>query len=228
MKTAARTSPLIKVCGLTREEDMRLCLDLGVDFTGFIFVPGSKRRIDPALAARLPRGCAARVGVFAGQSPKTVLRVMRQAKLDYAQLHGGEDAACCRAIGRERVIKVLWPEKLLRQEKDATRGSDTAALLHEACAPFADSCAYFLLDAGHTGGGSGRQLDWRALRHFSPPRPWLLAGGIGPLLAAEAFSACDPDGMDCNSNLETTPGRKEAQKVRALLAAIRNQYGETV
>lgn len=55
--------PLCKICGLTREEDVRLCHELGVDFTGFIFVPSSPRKVSPEFVAKLPAGASGRVGL---------------------------------------------------------------------------------------------------------------------------------------------------------------------
>lgn len=216
-------SPAIKVCGLTREEDVRLCLELGIDFTGFIFAPGSPRRVSPKAASRLPSGSAARVGVFVNQTLDEVRSIMSLAGLDYAQLHGNEDADFCRALGPERVIRVLWPERLLPRKGESAEPSGEALLeaLHRECAVYADSCALFLLDAGSGGGGSGRVLPWSMLAGFAPPRPWLLAGGLGPLNAAKAFAACTPFGVDCNSAVESAPGIKDAKLLRSLAASLK-------
>jgi phosphoribosylanthranilate isomerase len=225
---------LIKVCGLVREEDARLCLELGVDMTGFLFVPSSPRCIPPESAARLPRGGAARVGVFAGQSLDFVRAAFRLADLDYAQLHGGEDADFCRAVGPERVIKVLWPRRLLRPKNPGGKaspawpgapGSEPADLLpdilHEECSRFAGACACFLLDAGTEGGGSGGVLPWNLLQGFAPDVPWLLAGGLGPRTVKEALAACSPQGIDCNSGVEDAPGEKNPHLLRSLVNSAR-------
>jgi phosphoribosylanthranilate isomerase len=220
---------LIKVCGLVREEDARLCLELGVDMTGFLFVPSSPRYIPPENAGRLPRGGAARVGVFAGQSLDFVRAAFRLAGLDYAQLHGGEDADFCRAVGPERVIKVLWPRRLLRPENSggkAWSGADLPPdllpdLLHDECSRFAGACACFLLDAGTEGGGSGGVLPWSLLRGFAPDVPWLLAGGLGPRTVEEALAACFPQGIDCNSGVEDAPGKKNPRLLRSLVDSAR-------
>lgn len=197
----------VKVCGLTRDRDVRLCLELGVHYTGFIFVPESPRYITPEAAARLPRGRALRVGVFAGQSAREILAVMRVAGLDYAQLHGGEAHSLCSQVGRERVIKTLWPDRV---------GLDA---LHEEMKEFAPVCSMFLMDAGSSGGGSGRTFDWSRFQEFSPPRPWFLAGGLHPGNIQEAMRCCAPHALDCNSGLETRPGIKDEEKLRAAVLA---------
>jgi phosphoribosylanthranilate isomerase len=204
----------LKVCGLTRALDAQLCLDLGVRFTGFIFVRRSPRYIAPEAVAAMPggrAGAAARVGVFAGQSVAEVLRIMKAARLDYAQLHGGEEVKFCRGVGAERVIKVFWPLAL--------PGPD---FLSAECARFAAGCAFFLLDAGSRGGGSGESLPWADLRGFSPPRPWILAGGLGPDNLEEAVKTCLPWAVDCNSGLEDAPGVKNIGKLEAVASILRN------
>ena len=200
---------LCKICGLTRREDVLLCRELGVDFLGFIFAAQSPRRVFPSFVAALPEGPGRRAGVFAGSCVGETLRVMEEARLDYAQLHGGEDADFCRAVGPERVIKVLWPDRLTR------------AALEKELDRFAPVAAYFLFDAGTRGGGSGNRLDWRLLRGLNAPRPWFLAGGLGPETLAQALSACSPDGVDLNSALETSPGVKDPERAREAVALAR-------
>ncbi|MDR1359508.1 MAG: phosphoribosylanthranilate isomerase [Deltaproteobacteria bacterium] len=218
--SAANPCLPLKICGLTRAVDVRLCLDLGVSCTGFIFAPASPRGISPRDAAALPRGRAARVGVFAGQEADEVLRIMDSAALDYAQLHGGEDENFCRAVGPERVIKTIWPERLAGVGEES-RGLFPLKALTSECLRFAPVCAFFLLDAGQRGGGGGRPLAWESLRDFRPPRPWILAGGIGPDNLLRALSSCSPWAVDCNSKVEAAPGVKDAQKLLDAAALLR-------
>jgi phosphoribosylanthranilate isomerase len=166
-------------------------------------MPDPGWRAGPGLAA-------GRVGVFSGQSKDEVLRIMKVARLDYAQLHGGEDEEFCRSVGAERVIKVLWPTAFANMD-----------LLRAECERFARSCALFLFDAGRQGGGSGQSLAWDALRGFKAPRPWILAGGLGPDNLAQAVKICLPWAVDCNSALEDAPGIKNFEKLRAAAAALR-------
>ena len=180
---------------------MAVCHAMGVDFTGFIFAR-SPRAVDPRHVSGMPTGAALRVGVFAGMDVDDVCETARLARLDIIQLHGGEEVAFCRAVGPERVIKVLWPERL------------TPQILAMELERFAPVCAYFLLDAGHGGGGSGRNLPWEALSGIKPPKPWLLAGGLGPDNLALALATCKPGGVDLNSALESAPGVKDHNRLR--------------
>ena len=202
------TGPAVKVCGLTRPEDVALCHTLGVDLTGFIFVSSSPRAIAPEEAAAMPRGSARRVGVFAGQCVPEIRRIAEAADLDFIQLHGGESPEFCQAVGPERVIKVLWPQTLSDENLNAE-------LLR-----FAPVAAWFLLDAGQSGGGSGQPLAWDRLQGLEAPRPWLLAGGLGPATMHEALCRCTPDGLDMNSALETKPGIKDHTLLRAALVCL--------
>ena len=210
---------LCKICGLTRAEDAVLCHSLGADWIGFIFVPASPRFVAPQRAAELPDGPALRTGVFAGTDIAELRESARLARLDLIQLHGGEEPAFCRAVGPERVIKTLWPEKLPPEE------------LEREMERFAPVCAYFLLDAGASG-GSGKSLNTDALRHIRPPRPWLLAGGLGPENLLSALAVFTPEsslgGVDMNSALESAPGIKNHELVRkALTLAKRQRPGQT-
>jgi phosphoribosylanthranilate isomerase len=212
-----------KICGLTRASDVLLCLELRFRCTGFIFVPGSPRRISPEQAAALPAGNALRVGVFAGQAADEVLRVMRTARLDLAQLHGDEDENFCRTVGPERVIKVLWPQRFAAAHPDDP--GETAGRLYAECLRFAPVCSLFLFDAGLSGGGGGKSLRRDDLRSFRPPRPWMPAGGLAPGNLKSVFAACSPWAVDLNSGVEERPGLKDAEKLKAAAAALRDLPG---
>lgn len=209
MSPRASKPRLVKVCGLTRAEDTTACRDLGVDLMGFIFHPASPRCVDPAFAASIPRGGPLKVGVFVNQGADEVCRIMDQGGLDLAQLHGGQDEAFCRAVGPERVLKALWPEKL-----------GSARALEREAARFADCCRFLLLDAGAGGGGHGRLMDLTILQQAEIVKDWFLAGGLGPDTAAKALEACAPAGLDLNSGVEDAPGLKNPDKIAAVLRLL--------
>ena len=201
--------PLVKVCGMTLPEQVAQLDALGVDLLGFIFAAKSPRNVAPEHVAAIPRGRARRVGVFVEQDAAEVRRVMDVAKLDLAQLHGGQDQAFCKDVGASRVIKVFWPQR------------HAGALDLEAdMAFFAKSCAFMLLDAGSSGGGHGVSLDFASLSGLATPRPWLLAGGLNPENIAEAARVAKPHGFDLNSGVETSPGIKDISKVQLALQRL--------
>ncbi|MDR3038129.1 MAG: phosphoribosylanthranilate isomerase [Candidatus Adiutrix sp.] len=208
----ARPRYILKICGLTRAEDAFMSAALGADWLGFIFHPASPRRVAAAEVAGFETGGAKRVGVFVDQSPAEVRRLMAEARLDLAQLHGGQGPEFCREVGAERVIRVFWPQRYPR-----------AADLEAEMAAYRDAAAYFIFDAGLSGGGHGRGLDIDSLTALSPPRPWLLAGGL-TAAGARAAAAKNPAGLagfDFNSKVETSPGVKDRRLVAAALSPLR-------
>lgn len=203
----------LKICGVTGQRDLDLAQELGFDFCGFIFHPQSPRKVTPEHVASLKSGRLLRVGVFVDQDVAEIAHIMRLAKLDYAQLHGSQtpEDSCC--LGTERVIRVLWPQKyasLEELEQDAS----------------AHKCAFFLLDAGISGGGSRCALDWGGLARLRLSAPWFLAGGLGPANVAEAIRVCRPWALDFNSGLEDSPGCKNHEKMRAAVLAARHEAQE--
>ncbi|MDR1659938.1 MAG: phosphoribosylanthranilate isomerase, partial [Desulfovibrio sp.] len=131
---------LVKICGLTRQEDVSAASRFGADLCGFVFHPRSPRYIAPERAGRLRSGTMRRVGIFVEQRAEEILRAMDAARLDFAQLHGGQSAECAHAVGRSKIIRVIWPDRHYHR-----------ALLHNELQKFAPSCAMYLLDAGFSG-----------------------------------------------------------------------------
>ena len=205
---------LIKVCGLKRADDVRNAVELGVDFCGFIVHPQSPRAIAPARASELESGGCRRVGVFVEQGSEEILGILEAARLDFAQLHGRQSVDCALRIGAEKVIRVLWPERF------ASVGALQAEIDRHARA-----CAWYLLDAGKRGGGSGCHLDWESLRELRFPHPWLLAGGLDAASLATALQSCRPDGVDLNSGIEVAPGVKDAVRLREAVRVAREARG---
>ena len=133
----------------------------------------------------------------------------RAAALEFAQLHGAQSLDCARRIGPEKVIRVLWPDRY--ESLDA---------LQKEMELWADSCAWFLLDAGSRGGGHGVPLNWNALAALQSPRPWFLAGGLSSASLNKALEQCTPNGIDLNSGVEAIPGQKSPQKLLAALKPL--------
>lgn len=203
------TRPLVKVCGITSVVDAAMCTGLGATVLGFIFHPSSPRNVAPDLPARINEVEVVRkAGVFVSQSAAEVVRIMDAGQLHLAQLHGGQDEAFCDAVGRERVVKALWPEKY-----------ESMADLQADLDRFAPYCARFLFDAGQSGGGHGRAMDLGFLTELDIPRPYFLAGGLGPDTIDRAM-AYSPDGLDLNSGVESSPGVKDHDKLQATLNKI--------
>jgi phosphoribosylanthranilate isomerase len=194
--------PLVKICGMTRMQDVELCAALGADLLGFIFHPKSPRNVDPDFVASVKTGIT-KVGVFVDQPHEEVLEIMERCGLHAAQLHGNQDMHFCWRIGPDRSIRVFWPESY----------ASAAALLRDL-EGFEEACGHFLLDAGKIGqGGTGRTIDFGVLQDIEIQTPWFLAGGLGPHNIREAMTL-NPSGLDINSGVEKAPGIKDEAKLR--------------
>lgn len=204
----------VKVCGITRAEDARALDELGVDYLGFNFWPGSKRFITPEAAAPIIASLrrAEPVGVFVDHAPEEIARIVALTGIRAAQLHGSEGWDVVARVGIP-VIKAV-PQ---------TRIGDWGGLRPEwtlRSAP--ERPRQFLVDtaAGGSFGGTGAAFDWSLLEGAALPRPFFLAGGIGPANLAEAVRVARPFAVDLNSKVETAPGVKDVEAVRRCLAIL--------
>ena len=201
----------VKVCGLTREEDARAAVEAGVDALGFNFYDRSKRAVrleDVApWIARLPEDIG-RVAVLV-QPEEPLLRALQESGLFHAlQFHGGEAPDFCARWGGEFYVK-------------ACPLPDEAAAAEAA----ADPAPCVLLDAHAPGifGGTGRVIDWSLAAGVvrTAGRPVVLSGGLNPENVAAAVVAVRPVAVDTASGVESAPGIKDAEKMRAFVAAVR-------
>ena len=197
----------IKLCGLTRPEDIAAANALKPEYIGFVFAPKSRRAVSREKAAELRAQLSPEiqtVGIFVNEAPETVARLLNEDFLDIAQLHGQEDAAYIARL-RSLTSKPLW---------QAFRVEDAASLAAAA----RGTADMVLLDSG--AGGTGTVFNWKLLQGF--PRPYILAGGLDADNAADAVSRLHPDVVDVSSGIETA-GRKDPAKMAAFVAAVREQ-----
>lgn len=200
----------VKVCGITRLDQLKQLQDTGVDYAGMIFFEGSKRYAGEALKDEqeaIRKLAIKRVGVFVN----TELKVIRQAIADYGltavQLHGDEtDEFCLELMDKVKVIKVF------------RIGGEVA--IDTLTEPFLNVCHYFLFDTDTSSyGGSGKQFDWRVLQEAAIGKPFFLSGGIGPADTEKIKAFQHPYfyAVDVNSRFETEPGVKDMEKVKQFL-----------
>ena len=199
---------LVKICGLTRPEDIEAAHEAGPTYIGFVFAP-SRRRVTPETAARLRAGLRAEirvVGVFVDAPPGEPEALLQRGIIDIVQLHGRETEEEIRALKERTGAPVI---KAVRMETpgDAARWRDSAA-------------DWLLLDNG--AGGTGRAFDWTLAAGVS--KPFFLAGGIHPGNAADAVRRLRPYAVDASSGVETN-GYKDGEKMRALVRAVREASG---
>jgi len=200
--------PFVKVCGLTRAEDVRAAVALGADAVGFILHAASPRGIDLDTAARLvaeaPPGVA-RVAVTVNAVPDAVAEAAERLGLDAVQAHGEESPETCAEYG----IPVV---KALRTAPGFTEAD---------VAPYAAFA--ILLDGFRAGlrGGTGARADWTlAVRLARGGYRVILAGGLSADNLASAMEEVEPLAVDLNSGVESAPGIKDHERLRAAFAAI--------
>ena len=198
----------IKLCGLSRIEDIEAANNLKPDFIGFVFAAKSKRRVSHLKAAELksklnPETKA--VGVFLDDDLDTVGALMNLGIVDLVQLHGSEDEeyiSKLRAITDKPIIKAF----IINNEDDVKRAE-------------ASSADYILLDGGK---GEGRSFNWKLLESIK--RPYFLAGGLTADNAEAAVADLHPFAVDVSTGIETG-GVKDKEKMAAFVTAVRK--GET-
>jgi phosphoribosylanthranilate isomerase len=193
---------LVKICGLTRREDAEVANAAGADLLGFIFVPGSKRALDPTRSGWIKELTgAATVGVFLDAPLDLVRTVRTRLDLDWVQLHGSEPDSYLEALGSQVVRRV-----------PVAGGVDWQRVvwLGERCLPLVDP-----------GAGDGITCDWRSFSGRPSGVRFGLAGGLCPANLAEAISATRPRLVDVSSGVEQAPGIKDPELVRAFIAKAR-------
>lgn len=188
--------------------DAELAVECGAGALGFVFWPDSPRFIDPESArmivARLPPAVIP-VGVFVNQSREYVNEVAAKVSLGAIQLHGDESVEYARAMIRP-VFKAI-------ALADANEESIDMWPLE----------TMMLLDVHDPvrRGGTGRTVDWSRASTVARRRPVILAGGLTPENVGEAISRVGPSGIDVSSGVESSPGLKDSDRLKALFAAMK-------
>lgn len=214
--SAAVSRTRIKFCGFTRAEDIDLAVALGVDAIGLICVPDSKRFLTPTAAAALRRRLPPFVSAVLLLSNADIAwadTALEAVEPDLVQFHGTESASYCSGFGRRylKSVSVSHAEDV----RAAARSHAQAAAL--------------LLDSHVPGGmgGTGQVFDWTQI-----PRdvelPLILAGGLNPANVGEAVRLCAPFAVDASSGIESAPGRKDPEQMRAFIAAVRQADAESI
>jgi len=205
----------IKVCGLKETNNIVAVSDLGVDYIGLIFYPGSKRCIDTTDKAlqQIAKNSieVPKVGVFVNAGYKTILDAVYNYGLHYVQLHGAEGPDCCACLsGHVSVIKAFAID---------------SAFSFEHLKNYEKHCAFFLFDTvTRQYGGSGTTFDWNLLAKYTLQKQYFLSGGINlsHLAALKSINDNRMLGIDVNSCFETEPGIKNIHKIKALIHELRN------
>ncbi len=199
----------VKICGITNYEDAVAAMEMGADLLGFNFYPKSPRYVEPAKAAEIIQQLPAFIdvsGVFVNSSLEEIREIAGRCQLDWIQLHGDENIEFCKWLAYDSVktMKVLR----IKDAGDLAQVDNyfTDAVLLDTYTP-------------ERYGGTGLTFDWNIIGHIG--KRIFLAGGINPENAAAAVSL-GVYGIDVCSGVETSPGRKDHKKMKALFDNIRH------
>ncbi len=202
--------PRVKICGLTRLEDVLVAVEAGADAIGLVFYPPSPRYVDLDKAAELARAVppfVTIVGLFVNADPALVRETLAVVPIHLLQFHGDEDEAYCRQFDRPYM-------------KAARVRPGMDLVQYAAAFPSAQA---ILLDAFVDGfGGGGKVFDWSLI----PPalgKPLVLSGGLDAANVGEAIVRVRPAALDVSSGVEAAKGIKDAEKIRAFCAAVHSQ-----
>lgn len=208
MQALAQYRTRIKICGLTRNEDVDAAVKLGADALGFVFYPPSPRAVTVEQARELTARVPAFVTVtalFVNPMVEEVQSVLDSARIDLLQFHGDEDDGFCRQF-QKPYIKAIR----VRQASDMV----------EACVRFPGALS-LLLDSYKPGvpGGTGETFDW-SLVPTDLNKPIILAGGLEPNNVSEAIRLLKPFAVDVSGGVEAAKGIKDAGKIEAFIREV--------
>ncbi|MFL9925659.1 phosphoribosylanthranilate isomerase [Herbaspirillum lusitanum] len=208
----------IKICGLTRSEDIAAVIAAGADAIGFVFYPKSPRYVTPQQAAQLTRGLPpfiSTVGLFVNPSLEDIRQVLQQAPLSILQFHGDETPQSCADIA----AAVNRPFLRAARIGPSTTSADLLEyeLAYRTASPL---FAGLLLDTlVEQYGGSGKVFDWSLIPEELAPRV-VLSGGLSVQNATDAVARVRPYAVDISSGVEQAKGIKDAARISAFVAAV--------
>lgn len=199
---------LVKICGITSLEDARAAVEAGAGALGFNFWRPGRRYVAPDRAAEIIAELPAqvwKVGVFVNEAAGTVAAIAREAGLTALQFHGAEPPEYVEAFAAYTRVKAFRVDDAFRPEAISRYRAEA-----------------FLLDgAGQTPGGTGAAFDWERAIDAKRFGRIILAGGLTPENAGEAVRRVAPWGVDVAGGVESAPGRKDRERVRRFVRAVR-------
>ncbi|MBE7620610.1 phosphoribosylanthranilate isomerase [Komagataeibacter sp. FXV2] len=203
----------VKICGITEADALDTAIKAGARWVGFVFFGPSPRNITPdvaaTLAARVPAGGPGRIGLFVKPTDAEIERVLDTVTLDGLQVYAPE----ARAMEiRARFGLPVWRAVGIATHADLPDSTGLDGLVIESRPP-----------AGSTRpGGNARCLDWGLTEGWRAPVPWMLAGGLNPANVADAIRRSGARAVDVSSGVESAPGVKSPDLIRAFMTAATN------
>ncbi|MDN4987621.1 phosphoribosylanthranilate isomerase [Bradyrhizobium arachidis] len=210
-------SLLVKICGLSTRETLQTALDAGADMVGFVFFPPSPRHVSLETGRDLGRQVkrrALKVALTVDADDATLDNIMDALSPDIFQLHGHE------SVARLRDIKQKFGRPVMKAVPVAS-AADLAVL--PGYAAVADR---ILFDArapkdATRPGGLGAPFDWQLLQNLELDLPYMVSGGLHADNVAEALRVTGAGGVDVSSGVESAPGVKDPELIKAFIRAAR-------
>ncbi len=207
----------IKICGLRTPQALDVALDFGADLVGFVFFPPSPRHLGLEAARTLGQrvqGRAGKVALTVDANDDTLLDIIAALKPDMLQLHGAETTERVVAV-RTRFGLPVMKALPIAERKDLSPIREYAQVVDR-----------LIFDArppkeATRPGGLGKAFDWALLRDTSAGVPFMLSGGLDADNVAEALRITKAAGVDVSSGVESAPGEKDPDKIRAFIRAAR-------
>jgi phosphoribosylanthranilate isomerase len=222
----------IKICGITNLKDARMVSELKVDSIGFILSTDSPRRVQTEAAAEIIETLreegnrVSAAGVFVNEKIEYILECSGRLGLGYIQLSGDEDSDYLKDLkrrsGKIKIIKSVRIKNKNNNKETLDKSAGRARIDREidSCRGYAD---FILFDSYRKGsyGGTGETFNWDIIKYSGTGIPVILSGGLDSKNVKRALDIVKPFGVDASSRLEIRPGRKDLNKVRQFVNAIR-------
>ncbi|RXM41004.1 phosphoribosylanthranilate isomerase [Chryseobacterium sp. CH21] len=212
--TTSNLPPQLKVCGLTKTDQIQELISMNTDFLGFIFYEKSPRYVLNHLNLKEISMIdhQGKVGVFVNEEMDEILNIVQQADLNFVQLHGDESNNFITEL-RQKLNPKVGIIKVIRVGNNDDNNKDKLA---QTFSSNLQPITYYLFDTDSKAfGGTGKQFDWNILNEFEIPIPYFLSGGIseeniGNIKALKQ----QPFALDINSKFETAPGNKNIDSIK--------------
>ncbi len=209
----------VKTCGLSTEKTVSTAIEAGARYVGFVFYPPSPRNISLEQAGMLAQNVgdeALKVGVFVNPDDNLLTEVLLNVNLDILQLHGKESPERVKDI-RAKFLKPIMKAVPVSSKEDIVLARKyekiVDMLLFDAKAPNDMKNAL--------PGGNGLAFDWKLIAEEKWNVPWMLSGGLDATNVEEAIKISGAEIVDVSSGLEKSPGKKDINKIKNFINAVR-------
>lgn len=200
----------LKVCGLTKTDQIHELISMKIDFLGFIFYEKSPRYVLNHLSLSEISGIkhSGKVGVFVNESVENIVAIAEDTALNYIQLHGDEEENFIDEL-RNKLNKEI---KIIKVFRVGTEFENLKFKIQN----LKSNVDYFLFDTDSKAfGGTGKTFNWQILNELEIPKSYFLSGGISPINFNDIQNIKQqPLALDINSKFETEAGNKDLEKIK--------------